>query len=245
MNGRENGRTEQTGQGFAKHRKGENMSRIAWNSRGYKKFDAERAQEYARIANEVFAPIYPVIADRIIERCAVDEGLCIDVGSGPGNLAVALTKRTRLVTYAMDFSSQIFPMALENIIKAKLTGRITPIVGYVHRMPFQNSAATLVVSRGSMRFWKNKPAAFREIRRVLKPGGKGYVGGGAGSAELSEEIGRRMSTFDKGWNNKPKFKYRKNNVPYFEKVMAKAGFNRYEIINDDSGFWIYVEKEEC
>jgi ubiquinone/menaquinone biosynthesis C-methylase UbiE len=219
------------------------MGEIAWNSRGYKKFDVERAQEYTRIANEVFAPIYPVIADRMIERCAVEEGLCIDVGSGPANLAVAVTKRTKLTTYAMDFSPNIFSMAMKNIDAAGLTGRVTPVVGDVHRMPFRDGAATLVVSRGSMRFWKNKPAAFREIKRVLRPGGKGYVGGGAGSTELSEEIGRRMSAFNKGWNNRPKFKYRRNDVPYFERVMAKAGFNRYEIINDDSGFWIYVEKE--
>jgi len=220
------------------------MNKIAWNSRGYKKFDVERAQEYARIANEVFAPIYPVIAERIIERCAIEDGLCIDVGSGPANLAVAVTKRTNMVTCAMDFSPHIFPMAMENIVAAGLIGRITPIVGDVHRMPFRESTATLVVSRGSMRFWKNKPAAFHEIKRVLKPGGKGYVGGGAGSTELNEEIGRRMSAFNKGHDDRPKFKYRKNNVPYFEGVMKKAGFNRYEIINDDSGFWIYVEKEE-
>jgi ubiquinone/menaquinone biosynthesis C-methylase UbiE len=219
------------------------MNKIAWNSRGYKKFDVERAQEYARIANEVFAPIYPVIADRIIERCAVLDGLCIDVGSGPANLAVAVAKRTNLIACAMDFSSHIFPMAMENITAAGLTGRITPIVGDVHRMPFREGTAALVVSRGSMRFWKNKPAAFREIRRVLKAGGKGYVGGGAGSTELNEEIGRRMSAFNKGRDDRPKFRYRRNNVPYFEGVMAKAGFNRYEIINDDSGFWIYVEKE--
>ena len=219
------------------------MGEIAWNSRGYKKFDVERAQEYTRIANEVFAPIYPVIADRMIERSAVEEGLCIDVGSGPANLAVAVAKRTKLTTYAMDFSSHIFPMAMENIDAAGLIGRVTPVVGDVHRMPFRDGAATLVVSRGSMRFWKNKPAAFREIKRVLKPGGKGYVGGGAGSTELYEEVGRRMSAVDKGWEKRPKFKYRRNDVPYFDGVMAKAGFKQYEIINDDSGFWIYMEKE--
>jgi ubiquinone/menaquinone biosynthesis C-methylase UbiE len=239
---------ELTGQDRGLHNteygKGEKMSKIAWNSRGYKKFDIERAREYARIANEVFAPIYPVIADRIIERCAIDDGLCIDVGSGPANLAVAVTARTNLVTCAMDFSSHIFPMAMENISAAGLTERITLVVGDVHRMPFQEGSAALVVSRGSMRFWKNKPAAFREISRVLKPGGKGFVGGGAGSTELSEEVGKRMSTFNKEWNDRPKFRYRRNNVPYFERVMAKAGFNRYEIINDDSGFWIYVEKEK-
>jgi ubiquinone/menaquinone biosynthesis C-methylase UbiE len=144
----------------------------------------------------------------------------------------------------MDFSSHIFPMAIENIVAAGLTGRITPIVGDVHRMPFREGSAALVVSRGSIRFWRNKPAAFREIRRVLKAGGKGFVGGGAGSTELNEEIGRRMSVIDEEWNKRPNFKYRRNDVPYFERVMMKAGFKRYEIINNDSGFWIYVEKED-
>ncbi len=232
-----------TRQDFTEHRKGEEMGMIGWNSKSYKKFDAERAQEYTRMANEAFAPVYPVIADRIIERCAIEDGLCIDVGSGPANLAVAITKRTNLVTCAMDFSSHIFPMAMENIAASGLIGRITPIVGDVHRMPFREGMASLVVSRGSMRFWKNKPKAFREIKRVLRPGGKGYVGGGAGSTELYEEVGRRMSVICEEWNNKPKFRYRKNNVPYFEGVIMKAGFNRYEIIDDDSGFWIYLEKE--
>ncbi len=220
------------------------MDNIVWNSRGYKKFDNERAEEYTRIANEVFSPIYSAIADQIIGFCSVTDGLCIDIGSGAANLSVEVTKKTNLITYAMDFSSNIFPFAKENIKASKLFDRIKPIIGDVHRMCFRDGIMDLVVSRGSMRFWKNKPAAFREIRRILKPGGKGYVGGGAGSAELSEEVGRRMKAVNKEWNQRPKFKYRRNDIPYFEKVMEKAGFNHFKIINDDSGFWVYLEKEK-
>jgi len=220
------------------------MTETTWNSKGYKKFDSERAKEYACIANEVFAPVYPVIAGLIVERCAVKQGMCVDVGSGAANLAVALTKITDFTTLAMDFSSHIFPLAIENIDSAELTDRIKLIAGDVHRIPLLDNTAELVVSRGSMRFWKNKPAAFREIKRILKPGGKGFVGGGVGSAELDKEIGQKMSLFNKRTSKRPKYKYQMNDIPYFIEVMKKAGFDRFEIINNDSGFWIYMEKEE-
>ena len=140
----------------------------------------EKAKEYALIANEAFAPIYPVIARQIVDRCRVLSGLCIDVGSGAANLAMALAGITSLNLCALDFSPHIQAIARENIARERLGARVLPVVGDVHRMPFRDGVAALIVSRGSMRFWRNKPAAFREFRRVLQPGGTGYVGGGIG-----------------------------------------------------------------
>jgi ubiquinone/menaquinone biosynthesis C-methylase UbiE len=220
------------------------MAEVKWNSRGYQKFDTKRAKEYAEIANQVFAPIYPVIARQIVDRCKIDDGLCIDVGTGPANLAIALAKITELKTYAMDFSWHIFQMARENIEAENLHGKVTLVVGDVRRMPFQNNAASLIVSRGSMRFWKNKPVAFKEIHRVLRPGGKGYVGGGLGSSQLGEEISREMIKRGAQWKKGSMKKYRTRDVAYFHEMLRKAGFVLYEIILDDSGFWVYLEKED-
>jgi ubiquinone/menaquinone biosynthesis C-methylase UbiE len=220
------------------------MTRIGWNSKSYKKFDEERAGEYAIIANEVFAPIYPVIAQQIMDRCGVSEGLCVDVGCGPANLALALAKITSLTFYAMDFSGHILDLARENIVREGLTARVTTVEGDVHRMPFADGIASLIVSRGSMRFWRNRPAAFREMRRILRPGGKGYVGGGLGSSLLAEEINREMIRRGADWQNKPKPKMRKKDTVEWEVVMEKAGITKYEIVRDDSGSWVYFEKEE-
>jgi len=110
-------------------------------------------------------------------------------------------------------------------------------------MPFADGIASLVVSRGSMRFWRNRPAAFREIRRILKPGGRGYVGGGLGSRELAEEINREMMRRGAEWRNKPTPKVRKKDTAEWRVIMEKAGFARYEVIRDDSGSWICFEKE--
>jgi ubiquinone/menaquinone biosynthesis C-methylase UbiE len=219
------------------------MTRIGWNSKSYRRFDEERAKEYSVIANEVFAPIYPVIAQQILDRCGVSDGLCVDVGCGPANLAVALAKITSLTFYAMDFSGHILELARENIEREGLAARVTPVEGDVHRMPFADGIASLIVSRGSMRFWRNRPAAFREMQRVLRPGGKGYVGGGLGSRELADEIDREMMRRGADWRNKPKPNVRKKDSTEWRAIMEKAGFTRYELIRDDSGCWVCFEKE--
>ncbi len=221
----------------------EKMGRIGWNSKTYRKFDEKRAGEYLVIANEVFAPLYPVIAQQILDRCRVSAGLCIDVGCGPANLAIALAKITSLNFCAMDFSPHILELGRENIIREGLTDRVTAVAGDVHRMPFADGVASLIISRGSMRFWRNRPAAFREMRRVLKPGGRGYVGGGLGSRELADEINREMIRRGADWKNKPTPEIRKKDKAEWAEIMGKARFTRYELIRDDSGSWICFEKE--
>jgi ubiquinone/menaquinone biosynthesis C-methylase UbiE len=213
------------------------------NSKNYQRFDPDGAKEFAGIANEIFAPIYPVIAEQIIRRCNVREGICIDAGTGASNLAVALAEMSELNIYAMDFSWNIQRMAMKNIVSRGLQERIQFILGDVHKMPFHDNLASMVVSRGSMRFWKNKPKAFGELHRILKPGGKGYVGGGAGSAALSQAIDREMNRRGLEWKDRAKLKHTKMDHAYFCQTMHKAGIERYRIIDDDSGFWIYFEKE--
>lgn len=219
------------------------MTKIGWNSKSYRRFDRERAGEYAAIANEVFAPIYPVIARQILDRCGVTDGLCIDVGCGPANLAIALAGITSLDFCAMDFSPDILRLGLENIAREGLGGRVTPVAGDVHRMPFADGIASLVVSRGSMRFWRNRPAAFREMRRVLRPGGRGFVGGGLGSRELADRINEEMIRRGADWRNKPTPKVTKKDTAEWSEIMEKAGFARYQVIRDDSGSWVWFEKE--
>ena len=105
-----------------------------WNSRGYLKFDANGAKEYAMIANEVFAPIYPVIARKIIEHCGVNSGSCVDIGSGAANLAMALAEMTSLRIFALDFSEEIQKSAMENFEKRNLVERVVPVLGDVHHI---------------------------------------------------------------------------------------------------------------
>jgi ubiquinone/menaquinone biosynthesis C-methylase UbiE len=218
------------------------MGSTGWNSKTYVKFNEERAREYADIACNVFAPIFPAIAGQIVERCRIVEGMCIDVGSGPANLAITLAEITDLRLYAMDYSWYIGKIAEENIAGKGMGSRVRSITGDVHRMPFRSNTASLIASRGSMRFWKNKPVAFGELYRVLRPGGRAYVGGGMGSSGLADAVALEMAKRDPNWSTRPKVQTRKRDSKHLADAMRRAGFASYEIIDDDSGFWLYMEK---
>jgi ubiquinone/menaquinone biosynthesis C-methylase UbiE len=105
------------------------------------------------IAKTIFAPVYPVIADNIIRRFGITEGICIDPGSGPASLSIAVAEKTDLDVIAFDYSEDMQEAASKNIREAGLEGRITLICGDVHAMPFDDDYADLIISRGSMFFW--------------------------------------------------------------------------------------------
>lgn len=218
------------------------MGPLGWNSKTYKKFDEERARDYADIACNIFAPIFPVIAGQIIERCGIRDGICIDVGAGPAHLAIALARITGLRLYAMDFSWHIGRIAEQNIADQGMGDRVQSVTGDVHHMPFRSNTVSLIASRGSMRFWRNKPAAFREFFRILGAGGKAYVGGGLGSSQLGDQIAAEMVKRDPHWSVRPKRRTGKRDSGQLAEAMRKAGFSICEIVDDDTGFWLYMEK---
>jgi ubiquinone/menaquinone biosynthesis C-methylase UbiE len=191
-----------------------------------------------KISKTVFKDIYPLIAKQIIERCGIKYGICIDVGSGPGALAIALAKITNLKIYSLDILDKMQEIARKNIENDGLIHKIIPVKGDVHQLPFPDDFADLIISRGSMVFWEDKETSFREVYRVLKPEGRAYIGGGFGSAELREKI-KRSSIENR---NSDHVKIPKVNVEELEKILNHAEIKNYQIINDDSGLWVLFKK---
>ncbi|MDD3978285.1 MAG: class I SAM-dependent methyltransferase [Methanomicrobium sp.] len=205
-------------------------------------FDKKSAEEMDEISKTLFAPIYPVIADNIIKTSGIKEGVCIDLGSGQGSLAISIAKKTDLFVYAYDFSGDAIEIAQRNIKNCNLSSQIKTVEGDVHNILFENCFADLIVSRGSMFFWDKPNLAFKGINRILKPGGMAYVGGGFGNKELRDDIVNKMIIKDPKWEEK----YKRNMSEEKRKIFAEASSglqnSKTEIINDDSGFWIVIKK---
>jgi ubiquinone/menaquinone biosynthesis C-methylase UbiE len=209
------------------------------------KFDTQSAREYAEIVRNVFAPIYPVIAEQILKKCRKTEGICIDVGCGPAPMAVALARMTSLKIFGLDYSREILALGRKELSSQGMINRIDLIEGDIHHIPMRSESADLLISRGSLGFWKEQAVAFQEIHRVLKPGGMGYIGGGLGSKELAEEINREMEKRENGWKGRPKKSMSgKKQRERVRKDLESAGFREYDILRDDSGFWISFKKED-
>jgi ubiquinone/menaquinone biosynthesis C-methylase UbiE len=200
---------------------------------------SESAATYNEIAQTVFFPIYPVIADQILRKAGIDRGTCLDVGSGPGHLAIALATLSDLRVYALDNSRPMQEIAGKNITKYGMGKRVVPVFGDVHAIPFDDASLDLVVSRGSFFFWRNLSQGFLECRRVLRPGGMAYIGGGFGNIRLRDEIVTTMRGRDPSWEEKRKGWYRHCSPHIVRSALAAAGIFEYDIIDDDSGYWIW------
>jgi len=153
-----------------------------------------------------FAPIYPALAQQIVQDYGVTKGVCVDMGGGCGSLAMALAKITELKVYVLDIDPAAVRLCGLLTDEAGLRGRIMPIEGDAQDMPFRDNFADLVISRGSIFFWPDQLAGLREAYRVLKPGGVAYIGGGfsrglnpAIRTPLAEEAAKMHQSRQGGW----------------------------------------------
>jgi len=197
-------------------------------------------REFDRIARHIFAPIYPVIAGQITERTGVASGICLDLGSGGGYLGLALAASTDLSLVLLDSSAEMVRIAHENIAAAEMKKRMSAVHGNVHRLPLHTASVDLVVSRGSVFFWEDKAAAFSEIKRVLRPGGRVYIGGGMGTPALMEEITARMKAVNSELRHGPGDG--RSSEEEYRRILRDTGFKAYEVRRDETGFWIEAMK---
>lgn len=196
-----------------------------------------------RIAKTLFKPIYPVIAGNAVKETGIREGVCVDLGSGPASLAIAMAAYPGFRIYAVDHSPASNEIAKKNIEDAGLSERITVLNGPVEKIPLDSGTAELVVSRGSAFFWEDYERAFSEIERILKPGGKSYIGGGFGNKELRDRIVEEMIRRDPEWENKFKRNMSADMKQTFLDNASGLKDCKVRCIDDETGLWIILEKK--
>jgi len=124
------------------------------------------------------------------------------VGSGPDHLAIALASLSDLTVFALDNTELMCRIAESNVKKYRLERRVIPILGDVQEIPYDDVSMNLVVSWESFFFWENLSHGFSECKRVLRPGGIAYIGGGFSNARLREDIVVWMRKRDPSWEEK-------------------------------------------
>ncbi|WOX58294.1 class I SAM-dependent methyltransferase [Methanoculleus receptaculi] len=198
------------------------------------------AEGFARIAREVFAPIYPVIAEQVLAWSGIRDGLCLDLGSGPGLLSVALAEKSDLTVIALDADPAMARIAQETA--AGRTDRIAPVIGDVHSMPVRDDTASLIVSRGSLFFWEDRVRAFREIERVLRPGGVAFVGGSFGTTALRDTIFAQMRRRNPNWDRDVARRSGQATPYQLRRELAASAVACSRIREEEAGFWVEIRK---
>lgn len=96
----------------------------------------------------------------------------LDVGTGPGRLPLAIA--ARLPDLRVD-AVDLEPRMIEYARSRPDAARVTFTVGDVARLPFPDDTFDLVVSSLSQHHWSDVPGGLRDLRRVLRPGGRVWI----------------------------------------------------------------------
>lgn len=208
-----------------------------------------RVARYDETARGLNAPIYAYYAQQIKEKTTITKGLCVDAGSGGGYLGLELAKISDLDFIFLDISPQALEKAKHHIAEDGLQQRARTLLADVHNIPLEDGSVDLVISRGSLPFWKDPVKAFKEIERILAPGGQAYVGGGRGTPEIREQIAAHRAALGQA---RPDSKLGKNGVPSgapsrmmdrdFNEIMKQTGIARFSVNKGDDGLWIRIWK---
>ncbi|MEX2558199.1 MAG: class I SAM-dependent methyltransferase [Actinomycetota bacterium] len=91
----------------------------------------------------------------------------LDVGAGTGNVVAEAAARGILAT-GMDSSP-----AMAAVAHTKVPGRF--LLGDAERLPFTDAAFDVVTTSLSLHHWSSPEDGFREIARVLRPGGRALL----------------------------------------------------------------------
>lgn len=202
-----------------------------------------KADEYAEIAKTIFAPMYPVIAGIILKKIPQKEGTCLDLGSGPGHLSMALASQSNFKAIAYDLSPFALEHARENIREAGLDKKVTTLQGDVHNLPFPDDSIDLIISRGSIFFWDNPEKVFREALRILKPGSFSFIGGGFGTLQLKAEISEKMDEKYGGFKKSTKNRMGTENIERLNNALASSGAPLHHMEQDEANIWFVIKKE--
>jgi len=100
----------------------------------------------------------------------------IDLGSGRGNdvLKAALKVGPEGKAYGIDFTEDMIQAANRNAEKLKVSNTGF-LLGKIDDTPVKDSMADLVISNCTINHAKNKSLVYKEIYRILKPGGRFVV----------------------------------------------------------------------
>ncbi|MFC6090638.1 class I SAM-dependent methyltransferase [Saccharothrix lopnurensis] len=124
------------------------------------------------LGGRVMARVNAKVEEHVVElaRPAADEVVLV-LGPGPG-VGLRLVGERALKAIGVDPSQVMLDEARNRCAELIVAGRVELREGAATRTGQPGASVDVVISVNNLQLWDNRPAAFHELRRVLRPGGR-------------------------------------------------------------------------
>jgi len=195
--------------------------------------------DLARV-NQLWGKVYPYLGDQVLGYYAKDWGDVLEWGPFSGGISFALQSKNPNLKIKIAVEEEDVYRLMQKMLKDGGYGdkihldksRLIPLV-------YGDQAFDLVIIRGAYFFLDQEGAALREVYRVMKPGGVGFIGGGYGkntpqttidgiadeSRLLNDRLGRIRVTVD-----------------MLREMVRKSGLSDHVKVVSEGGLWLLLEK---
>jgi demethylmenaquinone methyltransferase/2-methoxy-6-polyprenyl-1,4-benzoquinol methylase len=126
----------------------------------------ERFENYMERFPELYFSLSKIVKKFIPE--SVVKSVIVDLGVGPGLLSFEMAKQIPdAMILGVDPSKEMLKFANKKIKSENFKA----VVGSSEKIPMESGKADVVVSRFTLSYWDSLEKGFKEIYRVLRPGG--------------------------------------------------------------------------
>ena len=109
----------------------------------------------------------------VVQKVAeINPSTVLDVATGTGDLAIALTTIPEVKITGLDISEGMLAVGREKIAKKQLSNRINLVQGDSEQLPFADATFDAVTVGFGVRNFEDLEKGLSEIFRVLKPNGR-------------------------------------------------------------------------
>jgi arsenite methyltransferase len=161
----------------------------------------------------------------------------VDLGSGGGLDVFLASKKVGATGRAIGID--MTPSMIERARANALSGSYTNVEFYlaeIDKIPLPDASVDCVISNCVLNLAPDKPAVFREIARILKPGGRLAVSDIALKHELPEDIAKSMAAYVGCIGGAIK-------MDDYRQGLLAAGFEHVEIVDSGSDLNAYAKVE--
>ena len=153
----------------------------------------------------------------------------VDVACGPGTVTRLLADQVASID-AIDFSAPMLELLRQYLSQHKITN-VRPLLGDGQALPYADASFDFGFSMFGLMFFPDRLQGFRELRRVLKPGGKAVVSSWApvSDSPMMQLMFGALKAANPAMPEPKANTFNLENPDVFKSEMEAAGFKNVEI----------------